>query len=223
MSLPVAAAQRRSLGTAAPHRSSHLDSMKSLRAGAFAAPSRHAMRLRTYTRAVQVSATLQRAVEAEADPAAVDRVLAAFPKDQCSADEARVLYSAGYDFLDTRSDLELESEGRVAPRLPGSLAVPLVRFAKLYDSAKGRKVVKKTLNDDFVASVGALAPSKAQGLILVCSGVPSQGQLRCRQALQLLREAGYTRLSMLDGGYAVRCLRGSGWAVAAEHLARCAD
>jgi hypothetical protein len=122
----------------------------------------------------------------------------------CSAEEARVLYSDNYAFLDVRSDAELESEGKVLPKMPNVYHAPIVNFAKRYDSGRGCKVVDKTANSGFVTRVEKQVQNKQQGLILVCSGVASQGELRSTQALEKLKDAGYTQLVALKGGYAVR-------------------
>jgi rhodanese-related sulfurtransferase len=136
------------------------------------------------------------------DPAFCKAVMAAFPAaGTCSPDEARVLYSENYAFLDVRSAEELETEGKVLPKMPNVFHVPIVKFSKRYDSGLGRKVVDKTPNSNFVADVAKLATSKDQELIILCSGVPSQGQQRSQQALEQLKTAGYTNLVVLQGGY----------------------
>lgn len=143
------------------------------------------------------------------DPEFCKSLLAAFPaQGTCSAEEARVLYSADYAFLDVRSDEELDSEGKILPKMPGVFHVPIVNFAKRYDSAKGRKVVVKTANEGFVAAVTKKVPNKEQGLILACSGVPSQGEQRSTQALKQLSDAGYKKLVILSGGFPVSQLPG---------------
>ena len=114
-----------------------------------------------------------------------------------------MLYSADYTFLDVRSAEELDSEGKILPKMPRVLHIPIVNFAKRYNATKGRKVVEKTANGGFVAQVEKSVPSKDQGLILVCSGVPSQGDVRSTLALQKLREAGYEKVVALKAGYAV--------------------
>jgi rhodanese-related sulfurtransferase len=136
------------------------------------------------------------------DPAYIKAVIAAFPaQGTCNADEARVLYSENYAFLDVRSQEELESEGKVLPKMPNVFHAPIVKFSKRYDSVLGRKVVDKAPNANFVAEVGQKVLSKDQGLILLCSGVPSQGAQRSAQALEALRNAGYNNLVVLQGGY----------------------
>lgn len=114
-----------------------------------------------------------------------------------------MLYSADYTFLDVRSAEELDSEGKILPKMPRVLHIPIVNFAKRYDATKGRKVVGKTVNDGFVAQVDKSLPTKDQGVILVCSGVPSQGDMRSTLALQKLRDAGYEKAVALKAGYAV--------------------
>jgi hypothetical protein len=90
-----------------------------------------------------------------------------------------------------RSSVELESECKVLPKMPGVFHVPIVNFIKRYDAAKARKVVDKTANAAFVEEVERQVPDKAKGLILLCSGVPSQGEQRSTQGLEILRDAGY--------------------------------
>jgi len=114
-----------------------------------------------------------------------------------------VLYSANYTFLDVRSAEEIDSEGKILPKMPRVLHIPIVNFAKRYDATKGRKIVKKTVNGRFVAQVEKIVSTKDQGLILVCSGVPSQGDVRSISALNKLREAGYEKVVALKAGYAV--------------------
>lgn len=147
------------------------------------------------------------------DPEFCKAVLSAFPaQGTCSAEEARVLYSAEYVFLDVRSAEELDSEGKVLPNMPGVFHAPLVNFAKRYDSALGRKVVIKTKNEAFLAAVQKQVPNKEQCLILACSGVPSQGEQRSAQAMKTLRDAGYKNLVVLDGGVPVsQLLRSAPW------------
>jgi rhodanese-related sulfurtransferase len=145
------------------------------------------------------------------DPTFCKAVLSAFPaQGTCFPEEARVLYSVEYAFLDVRSNEELDSEGKLLPKMPGVFHVPIYNFAKRYDAAKGRKVVDKTVNDKFLAAVEKLVPNKEQGLIIVCSGVPSRGKLRSTQALETLSEAGYKQLVVLNGGFPVSeswCMR----------------
>jgi rhodanese-related sulfurtransferase len=138
-------------------------------------------------------------------PAFCQAVLAKFPSADgiCSVEEARVLYSANYTFLDVRSAEELDSEGKILPKMPRVLHIPIVNFAKRYDATKGRKIVEKTVNGRFVAQVEKIVSTKDQGLILVCSGVPSQGDVRSISALNKLREAGYEKVVALKAGYAV--------------------
>jgi hypothetical protein len=146
-----------------------------------------------------------------ADPALVARVRAQLESGAVpptiDAEEARVLYAeGGWALLDVRSEVEHESEGRVLPKMPWSLAAPLSAWSKRYDAAAGRKVVDKPPADGaaFVAAVRRLAPVGDDGLVLVCSGVPcaAAGGLRCEAAAALLRDAGYARLTCLSGGYA---------------------
>ena len=72
---------------------------------------------------------------------------------------------------------------------------------KRYDSGLGRKVVDKIANTNFVAEVERQVKNKDQGLIVLCSGVPSQGEQRSVQALEKLKMSGYTKLVVLQGGY----------------------
>lgn len=62
----------------------------------------------------------------------------------------------------------------------------------------------KADNPGFVAGVQRLVPDKGTGLILVCSGVPCQGQLRGERAAAALKAAGYGKLTVLRSGFAVR-------------------
>lgn len=151
-----------------------------------------------------------------ADPALVARVRAQLESGAVpptvDAEEARVLYVEGkWALLDVRSEVEHESEGKVLPKMPRSLAAPLSAWTKCYDAAAGRKVVAKPPADGaaFVAAVRRLAPAADAGLVLVCSGVPcaAAGGLRCEAAAALLRDAGYARVACLSGGHAAFALR----------------
>jgi rhodanese-related sulfurtransferase len=141
------------------------------------------------------------------EPAFCAAVRAALPAHgACGAEVARALYADGHALLDVRSALELDTEGKVLPQMPGVLHVPFVRFTKRFDAASGRKLVDKAPNDDFVAAVRRVAPDAARGLVVLCSGAPSQGVLRADAAADALRAAGYTRVVVLSRGYAVRLL-----------------
>ena len=122
----------------------------------------------------------------------------------CSAEAARALYADGHAFLDVRSSLELETEGKLLPQLPGVFHAPLVDLSKRFDAASGRKLVAKAPSAVFLAAVARQLPDKARGVLVVCSGVPSQGVLRAAAAADALRAAGYTRVVVLTRGYAVR-------------------
>jgi rhodanese-related sulfurtransferase len=125
----------------------------------------------------------------------------------CGAEAARVLYADGHAFLDVRSSMELDTEGKLMPQLPGVVQVPFITFAKRIDAATGRKCVDKTPNAGFLAAAARALPDKSRGVVVVCSGAPSQGVLRADAAADALRAAGYARVVVLSRGYAVRSRR----------------
>lgn len=100
--------------------------------------------------------------------------------------------------------MELDSEGKLLPQLPGVAHVPFVNFTKRIDSATGRKCVAKTPNAGFLEAAARALPDKSRGVVVVCSGVPSQGVMRADAAADALRAAGYARVVVLSRGYAVR-------------------
>ena len=138
----------------------------------------------------------------------VAAVRAALPAHgACGAEAARVLYADGHAFLDVRSSMELDTEGKLLPQLPGVAHAPFSTFAKRIDAATGRKCVDKMPNAGFLAAAARALPDKSRGVVVVCSGAPSQGILRADAAADALRAAGYARVVVLSRGYAVRSRR----------------
>lgn len=139
------------------------------------------------------------------DPAFVAAVRAALPAHGvCGAEAARTLYADGHAFLDVRSALELESEGKLLPQQPGVFHAPFVSFTKRFDAASGRKLIVKEPNAGFLAAAAKALPDKTRGVVVVCSGVDDKGVLRAAAAADALRAAGHTRVVVLSRGYAVR-------------------
>ena len=138
----------------------------------------------------------------------VAAVRAALPAHgACGAEAARVLYADGHAFLDVRSSMELDTEGKLLPQLPGVVHVPFITFAKRIDAATGRKCVDKMPNAGFLAAAARALPDQSRGVVVVCSGAPSQGVWRADAAADVLRAAGYARVVVLSRGYAVRSRR----------------
>jgi len=132
------------------------------------------------------------------------------------AEEARVLWDCGWDFLDVRDDAEAAFFGSIPNPPPGTIGghnevvvvsgrekvrrVPLVRAKGYrYDSSVNAKVfVDPAVDDDFVAEVEKEFPDKKKASIVV---VCSDGRQRAVAALEMLEEAGYERLVLLQGGF----------------------
>ena len=132
------------------------------------------------------------------------------------AEEARVLWDCGWDFLDVRDDAEAAFFGSIPNPPPGTIGghnevvvvsgrekvrrVPLVRAKGYrYDSSVNAKVfVDPAVDDDFVAEVEKEFPDKKKASIVV---VGSDGRQRAVAALEMLEEAGYERLVLLQGGF----------------------
>ena len=75
--------------------------------------------------------------------------------------------------------------------------MPVYTAENNYDSAAGKKVLRKFPNDNFIAQVEKKIPNKATKLIVSCS----DGKSYCMEALEALDEAGYENMVALKGGY----------------------
>ena len=139
------------------------------------------------------------------------------------AEQARVIWDDGWDFLDVRCDAEIEFFGALPNPPPGTVGgacevivvsgpekvrrVPLVTSTGYrFDSSVGRKVfMNQEVNINFVADVEKVFPDKKEARIVV---VCSDGRQRAVRALELLEEAGYEQLVLLRGGFT---LYNRGW------------
>jgi len=132
----------------------------------------------------------------------IDEVLADFPEEGI-ADvlEGMILVLAGgYRILDVRAKSEIEFVGnypRDQVNGPRFVECPIINATRQYDSEKGEKVYKQTVNADFKAQVEKLFPDKEAKIIVACS----DGRNRTLQALEFMDEMGYVNIVGLRGGY----------------------
>ena len=132
----------------------------------------------------------------------IEEVLADFPEEGI-ADvlEGMILVLAGgYRILDVRAKSEIEFVGnypRDQVNGPRFIECPIINATRQYDSEKGEKVYKQTINADFKAQVEKLFPDKEAKILVACS----DGRNRTLQALEFLDEMGYVNIVGLRGGY----------------------
>jgi len=125
-------------------------------------------------------------------------VLDKFPEAGiASAEEARVLFSeAGYEFLDVRSEYEVENDGRC----PGAVEIEIIQTRRVFNSestAVDKKDTIQTINREFMDQLKAAFPSKDAKIIVACS----DGRNRAIQTLMALDAEGYTNLVGIKGGF----------------------
>ncbi|GAX76605.1 hypothetical protein CEUSTIGMA_g4051.t1 [Chlamydomonas eustigma] len=121
--------------------------------------------------------------------------LGSYAKPVADPDEARVLLSIGYVWLDVRSQLEVERRGKVK----GSLNIPFIIETKKYDEAQQKTVITSKENVNFIVEVQKYFPRKEEALILVGD---SNGRNGGQEALSVLENAGYINLVGVVGGFA---------------------
>lgn len=130
------------------------------------------------------------------DPEFIAQVKAAFP-DQGIADpdEARVLLSLGYTWVDVRPALEYDDAGKVK----GSVNVPFMISTKKFEGEglEKKKVFVKTPNTDFINLIKRKFPKTDHPIMIGCS----DGKTYSIDALMALDDAGYTNLVGVQGGY----------------------
>jgi len=112
-----------------------------------------------------------------------------------NVEEARALFSnLGYTYLDVRPSIELEEVGKVR----GSVNIGIKNARRKYSTEKGKKILEKSDNPDFVAQVEKRFPNKDEAKLLIAC---SDGRKYSMDALIALDEAGYQNLVGLKGGY----------------------
>jgi rhodanese-related sulfurtransferase len=126
----------------------------------------------------------------------IQQVAEEFPEaGVANVEEARALFSSlGYTYLDVRPSLELEEVGKVR----GSVNIGIAHAQRKWNSEKGKRVLEKSDNPDFVAEVERRFPDKEEAKLLIAC---SDGRKYSIDALEALDEAGYVNLVGLRGGY----------------------
>jgi len=132
------------------------------------------------------------------------------------AEEARVLWDDGWDFLDVRCEPEVEFFGAVPNPPPGTVgghnevvvvsgpekvrSVPLVTSSSYrFSSEANAKVFNDPVVDaEWLDKVKKEFPDAASAKIVV---VCSDGRQRAVAALEMLESAGYEKLVLLKGGF----------------------
>mmetsp|Transcript_5033 Transcript_5033/g.17459 ORF Transcript_5033/g.17459 Transcript_5033/m.17459 type:complete len:276 (-) Transcript_5033:71-898(-) len=139
------------------------------------------------------------------EPKFIAQVMEDFPdKGVADAEEAFCLFKeAGYKFLDVRSALEVDREGKI----PNSIYVPVDHWDYKWNSEKQMKLVQKFENEEFCDEVEKKIPDKKTPLLVFCSGVPSQGEMRAILALEALDEMEYENIVYMKGGYTAFTLK----------------
>lgn len=120
--------------------------------------------------------------------------LGSYAKPVADAEEARVLLSIGYTWVDVRSDLEVEARGKVR----GCVHLPFTLTRKRYDPEEKKSVVDSSPNPKFLETCEKLFRDKEASLLLVAD---SNGRSGGQEALMLLENAGYVNLVGVVGGF----------------------
>lgn len=89
--------------------------------------------------------------------------------------------------------MELDEAGKVR----GCVNVGFKNAKRVWDAEKGRKVVQRSDNPDFIKQLEKKIPDKEAKIIVACS----DGKSYTMDALQAMDEAGYVNIVALKGGF----------------------
>ncbi|KAG1654888.1 hypothetical protein FOA52_006532 [Chlamydomonas sp. UWO 241] len=117
-----------------------------------------------------------------------------YAKPVADAEEARVLLSLGYAFLDVRSALDVDYTGK----LRECVHIPYQVATRRWDSDEGKTVVTTSVNEAFLGEVAKRFPDKEKVQLLVAD---KDGRSGGMEALDLLESAGYENLVGIAGGF----------------------
>lgn len=128
------------------------------------------------------------------DPEYIAEVTEAFPAAQiANTEQARVLLSIGYKYVDVRPAFEWDDAGHAVQ----AVSVPVMNMERKWSSEEQKKVSIKSENTDFVKQFEKKFPDKDTPILIGCS----TGTAYSMNALEQLDDAGYTNLVGLKGGY----------------------